>query len=222
MKKLLTMSALLLVALLLFTSCPSGPAQITWASSVEMNTNTNTVFGVGTLSYNSTNNKFVFNIDAGDVTGTTYVPSSGSFKSNFFTVTTDDTYLGFKATVDTTEDTYCGFVFNAKYQNAWSYYILFLHGNSYMLKKCISGTSSTVASWTTNAAINAAPEENEVIVYKEGSKIIIKINGTEVYTITNPQLQSGGCGPVCCINDDDVEHHTTVTTNWKFNAFQVR
>lgn len=221
MKKLLTMSALLLVALLLFTSCPSGPAQITWASSVEMDTSTNTAFGVGTVTYNQSQKKYVYNINAGNVTGDN-VPDSGRFKSHFFTVTTDDTYLGFKATVDTTEDTYCGFLFNAKYQNAWSYYILFLSDDSFMLKKCISGTSSTVASWTTNAAINAAPEENEVIVYKEGSAIYIKINGTIVYTLENPQLQSGKCGVVCCLNDDDVTAGTEITTNWKFTGFQVR
>ncbi|MBO4706298.1 MAG: hypothetical protein J5647_11225 [Spirochaetaceae bacterium] len=228
MKKLLTMSALLLVALLLFTGCPKDPAPNgnglpgTWSQSVQMFTNNRNCWSnKGTLIYDNTNKAFVFNLNAGELTGND-IPDSGKFDTWWFPVTTDANYTGFKATATTTQSTYCGFIFNlTEVSNQWSYYYIVLSDSKFMLKKCINGTSSNILSWTADDAIKPTPQENEVLVYKDtDSSIIIKINGVTVYTITSPEIHEGQCGVVCCVSNTQYNNGTEITTTWKFKEFQ--
>ncbi|MBO4507191.1 MAG: hypothetical protein J5747_00965 [Spirochaetaceae bacterium] len=227
MKKLLTMSALLLVALLLFTGCPKEPAPNgnglpgTWSQSVQMITsNRNCWSNKGTLIYDNTNKAFVFNLNAGELTGND-IPSNNSFKTWEFPTTTDTNYTGFKATVSTTSGSYCGFLFNCTTNDTWSYYYLVLSNGSFMLKQCLNNNYSSIAPWTPDAAIKPTPQENEVLVYKDtDSSIVIKINGVTVYTITAPQLHEGQCGVTCCVSDTNYNNGTEITTTWKFKEFQ--
>ena len=226
MKKLLSVAALLMIALFFFTGCPSEPPDPNalpglWTTP-ELNTSPTTFWlNKGNLIYNNEDKTFVFNCNTSELTGDN-IPGDGKFQYYLHLLTTDENYSGFKSTVSSTTDTYYGFVFNCTYSGGtWSYYVINFYKNKFLLQKMVNDQKYTMNSWSINSAINASSTENEILVYKDtDSSIVIKVNGQSIYTITNPQLTSGRIGVSCCVSDDDYNNGTEITTTWKFKEFQ--
>ncbi len=227
MKKLLSVAALLMIALLFFSGCAkdADPNALpgVWATSVELNTSPHSFWlNKGNLTYNNENKTFVYNCNAGELTGD-YAPGNNRFNTHLHLLTTDSNYTGFKATVSSSADAYYGFVFNCTYSGStWSYYLIYVHNNKFFIQKMINEELTDITpSWTVNTAINDSSTENEVLVYKDNdSSIVIKFNGETIYTITNPQISLGKIGVACCVSGSDCAANTAVTTNWKFTGFQ--
>ncbi len=228
MKKLLTMSALLLVALLLFTSCPSEPDPNalpgTWAPSVEMNTTTRNLFdGHGSLTYQSSSKSFVYTLEHPDQL--TDKPDEGEFTYYPIPLTSDDTYTGFKATVSGTPSPNVGFIINFTRNSSTgkdTYYTILLHDGSYRIRKTINDVTTEVTDWTPDDAINEESEGNEVLVYKDGTSLIIQVNGVTVHRIESPAITFGKCGVICAVSGAECVSSETVTATYKFTNFQIK
>lgn len=227
MKKLLTLSALLLAALLLFTACPSEPDPNalpgSWPTNITLRSSTSTLFDkegggeTGTLTPRA-NKTFVYELP--DPTELDEYPETGSYTATTSIITTNDSdCTGFEAEVTSTAE-YYGFAFNLTNGQSWSYYILDLSGTSYRVRYKNGSSSDIEIGWTPNAAINATGT-NKVLVYKDrNNKIIIKINDEVVHTIENPIFRSGKVGVLCCVTGEECLSSDSIGTTFKFLRFQ--
>ena len=226
MKKILGALLVLMVATLLFTGCQKevDPNALpgSWSPSAEIDGEPYTFKGGKATITKTGNNQFTYICNTSEL-DSQYKPDSG-FVSTAYSITTDPVYTGFRAVASSSEDTYYGFVFNHTYNTntqKHSYYYLVLSDQYFSLKKCVEGSFSTVRDWTQKDAIKANPDENEVLVYKDtNSDIVIKINDTEVCTITSPSLTIGRCGICACVSKDDCDNNRTITSTFKFLQFQ--
>ena len=160
MKKLLTLSALLLAALLLFTACPSEPDPNalpgSWPTTVSLRTDTLNLFDktgggeTGTLTAGA-NKTFVYNLP--DPSQLETNPGTG-YRSITCTVTNDSDFTGFEATATSTAE-YYGFAFNITTGQTWSYYLLDISDNAFQIRSRNGSTYDTEIGWTRSAAINA-------------------------------------------------------------------
>ena len=225
MKKLLSVAALLMIALLFFTGCAkdADPNALpgAWSPSAEQyGSFTATFGGKGTLVQSGTN-QYTFSVDTAEIPDANK-PTAGRFSWWVKNITTDPIYTGFKATVTSTADTYYGFSFNCTTtSDQWSYYAIFFHSNKFLINKIVNDSPTTIISWTPNTAINEAPTENEILIYKDAeSNIVIKANGTEIYKLTSPQLTIGKCGVVLAVSDVDCNAGREISTLYTFKEFQ--
>ena len=173
----------------------------------------------GSLVYQTASKSFVYTLERPDLINSK--PATGTYTYYSLPITSDDTYLGFKATVTSDPSQYVGFIFN--YTSATSYYFITIHDGSFSIgKKRNSNDPDSVVGWTSSDAINEQEEGNEVIVYKNGSSLIVQINGTTVHTLENPSFTHGQCGVLCSVSGEECQSRDTVSATYKFTSFQVR
>lgn len=226
MKKLLTLSALLLAALLLFTACPSEPDPNalpgSWPTTVSLYSSTITLFGkagggeTGTLTPRA-NKTFVYELP--DPTQLASYPNSNSYRLMPCSLTNDSDFTGFEAEATSTAG-YYGFAFNITTGTSWSYYILNLSDDSFQIKSVNGSTDDLEIGWTRSAAIRASGT-NKILVYKDrNNHIIIKINDELVHTIEDPLFRSGRVGVVCCVTAEECASSDSIGTTFKFLRFQ--
>jgi len=117
-----------------------------------------------------------------------------------------------------------GFYFNIHSEsNRWTdYYELLFEGTAFRIGQKVNGEWTTLHAWDNATAINASPKNNNISVYKDGDVIKIKVNGTIISTIENPELTEGFIGFACAFSYDDIQNHTAVTSTYKINQVQYK
>ena len=207
MKKLLTIATVLLTAALVFTGCSNPAASSgdgggdggsslpgTWTSNVEYFEDFSKdgwSRSRNVVKYNCTNPSSLNIVEGKSISQ--WVPYTGQ------------QIYGFKAKIKQDKFTTGDYGFNFFYDNKGtsndytddSCYELTFWDTSYMLWKkingewtCLSVREGTNSSNIFNDAINPEGQENEVLVYSEGSNLVIKVNGTELCTIPR-ELEKG-------------------------------
>lgn len=236
MKKLLTLSAVFVAAALFFTGCtqPTNPTGNTNPGPGNWSTTANWLSGSDSPVFKNSDGS----ISCGSVTidgqgGAVYTNTNpretktgsaalteNQFRNSAYRFMSDLDITGFEATAKCTSTaSTCGFKFNVS--SDWlNLYELFIQGNQFYLKKRINNSTSTIQNWTTSSAINAEPGENKVTVYKDGNAIKIFINGTNVYTINNPELTSGSVAFICGLGYADIQNQTNITATYKITNLQ--
>ena len=232
MKKLLSISAVLLTAALIFTGCAqptvpenTNPGPGTWTSNVNFLEEFSENFWTRSknlMTYNCTNPSSL------------NIPS-GKTLSSWVSYSADKVY-GFKAKIkqDKFTDGEYGFIFfyddkNTDSVDDDSYYSLSFWDESYILYKVINGTSTCLSSSTSNgttysntynSAIKPEGQENEVIVYSEGNNLVIKVNGTTIKTITR-ELEPGTVNALVKIPYSVQQNNKTFNTDFTVLSFQT-
>ena len=230
MKKLLSISAVLLTAALIFTGCAqptvpenTNPGPGTWTSNVNFLEEFSENFWTRSknlMTYNCTNPSSL------------NIPS-GKTLSSWVSYSADKVY-GFKAKIkqDKFTDGEYGFIFfyddkNTESPTDDSYYQLSFWKESYILYKRINGTMTCLStpegtnySNTFNDAIKPEGQENEVIVYSEGNNLVIKVNGTTIKTITR-ELEPGTVNALVKIPYSVQQNNKTFNTDFTVLSFQT-
>ena len=227
MKKLLSVSILLMAALLLFVGCPkeADPNALpgAWPTTVQLRSSTGYAFtdasdnDIGSLTPRA-NKTFEYVLD--DPYEVSPKPSAGSYTATTFTVANDTDLTGFEVEVTSTAE-YCGLAFNITTGSSWSYYMLDLSPNSFMIRSKNGSTTDTEIGWTRSAAIKTTGQTNKILVYKDtDGHILVKINDVLVHTIENPLFTSGKVGVECCATGEECAAHDAIGTTFKFLRFQ--
>lgn len=227
MKKLLSISAVLLTAALIFTGCAqptnsdggnTNPGPGNWrdmttadhyTSYTARNGRVITVSG-NTVTFTGDKN----NLDDADK------PTDGfSYWTNQFTLD-GNSFTGFTASAKgTSSNSGCGLVFcGTDTATSYNAYTLLLANGGYKVKKVTNGTSTEISGgWINNTNyVKAEPQDNEVTVYKDGTKLVIKINGNLAFEIREAEYTSGWIGFTTNIGADD----TTVSQTYTFKKVQ--
>jgi len=228
MKKLLTVTAVLLTAALFFTGCKNAansdggedlpgkwksdlnfyPAQ---NANVERTGGVLTTDGKGTAIFQNTN-------------PTQPDPANPiierNFRNDIYKFSKENNLTGFEATAKSTSS-YCTYGFSFNISNDWkNMYQIILEYDSFEIQKEIDGTWSIIKNWTQNNAIKLEPAENTVTVYKDGNSIVIKVNGTTIHTIENPEITKGSVGYMPSVAYEDIESGTGYTITYKLKQAQ--
>ena len=237
MKKLLTISAILLASALIFTGCtqptngenPStNPGPGNWSTTANWYSgtygpvfeNADKTISCGSVSQDGQGGAVYTNTNPVETQTGSNVLTQSTFRSNAYKIISDLDITGFEGTAKcTSEHSTYGYDFYVS--SDWSnYYELFLWGSHFMLKKRINNTNSIIQNWTSSSAIKAEPSENKITVYKDGNAIKILINGTNVYTINNPEITSGTVAYICGISYEDIHNNTNITATYKVTNLQ--
>ena len=142
------------------------------------------------------------------------------FRNNLYPFSSDLNLTGFEATAKSTSS-YCTYGFSFNVSDDWyNMYQLLLEYDSYKLRKEIDGTWSDITNWSSNKAIKMEPAENTVTVYKDGDSIVIKVNGTTIYTIKNPEITSGQVCYQPSVGYEDIASGTAYTITYKLKQAQ--
>ncbi len=231
MKKLLTISAVLLAAALVFTGCSNpasssgdGPTEKTYPGTWTTDANTWSGYNTSTGRTITVNNNTI----TVSTNTTTYanMPASGKWSYGADEFTRNGTFKGFAATATSTSKAGCGFCFGYsedKDDNSkFSSYVLIIQDGACLVTKAVDGVWDTVTAsdWISNTCINTGNSTNEVVVYTDtDSSIIIEINGTAVRRIQSPAstLRVGNVGFSPVISGSDTG---TVTQTYTFKKFQ--
>ena len=229
MKKLLTVTAVLMAAALIFTGCKNaansddGGEDLpgTWTSDAEVFEKYKDHPG---RKITVTDKTVTFTCTPSEVESSD-VPSQG-FYSYPYSFTTESIYTGFKVSASgSSSKSGCGLLFCGQDvgDNSWSGYKLLLDYDGFMLEQIDEGKYSDITTnWVTNSAIKKEPAANDVTIYTDSdSNIVIKINGTKVYTLKNPTYKKGWIGFTANIAKDDVTAGKTVTQKYVFKEFQT-
>ncbi len=238
MKKLISLSAALLTAAMLFTACsnPSGgdsgnssnPGPGSWSSSANWYSDTDSpVFEdngtgatCGSITRDGTGGAVYTNPNPVETYTGNRALQNGKFRNSAYRFMSDTDITGFEATAKctSTESTY-GFKFNVS--TDWNnLYELFIQGNGVLIRKRINSTVTTLQDWINFSEIKSEPAENKVTVYKDGNAIKIFVNGKNVYNINNPELTSGAVAFTCGIGYADIQNHTSITATYKITKLQ--
>ena len=239
MKKLLTLSAVLLAAAMLFTACSNASGgdsdgggskgdSGSWSTTAKWYTS-----GASPVFYNSDNSITCGSFTPDGKGGAVYYnqhpvetkTGSDALKSNQFRFTgylfmSDYDITGFEGTAKcTSANSSYGFYFNV--DEDWkNLYQVVIQGDGVLIKKRINGTTTTIQDWKTDNAIKAEPSENKIKVAKNGKNIDISINGVNVYTITNAETTKGSIAGICGIGYDDILNDTPITATYKITRLQ--
>ncbi len=228
MKKLLSISAALLTAALIFTACtqptnPDGgntnPGPGNWRDMATADHATN--------AYYTARNGRVITVSGNTVTFTgdknnlddADKPTRGfNYWTNQFTLD-GNSFTGFTASAKGTSiKSGCGLVFcGSDTTSSYNAYTLLLANGCFMVRKVTNGTATDMFNdWINADYIKAEPQENEVTVYKDGSDMYIKINNNLAFVIRNASYTSGWIGFTTNIGADD----TTVSQTYTFKKVQ--
>lgn len=232
MKKIISLSAVLLTAVLLFSGCSNAtggdgsgdslPGR--WKSSTDTYYKTYTfdedfwgtvtADGKGSVTYKT--EKSGYNVFSED----NPVPAKGRISYYSPNFVSDLTYTGFEATASSTSaDCVYGFTFNVDSTNN-NKYVLFIQNSSFQLIEQEGNTINTLQKWISDSCIKGEPNENKVTVYKDGNSIIIMINGKTIHTISNPKYTMGRVGFLCSISNADCIAKRAFTVNYKIEQLQ--
>ncbi len=230
MKKLLSISAILLAAALVFTGCSnpssgsgSDPDALPgkWKTNLDFFTGTNDCkYCGGTITHDGKGGVVYSNPNP-----TEPDPSSpmeeGHMTSAFYTICADTNLTGFEATAKSTSP-YCTYGFGwAISENDWNnMYELSFEYNGFILYEEINGVWTPIQNWKNDSSIKKEPGENTVIVYKDGSNIIIKVNGSVIYTIKNAKITKGRLAFRTAIGYEDVQTGEGYTITYKVKQAQ--
>ena len=238
MKKILSLGAVLLTAVLLFSGCSNAaggdgsgdslPGR--WKSSTDTYYKTFTfdknfwgtvtADGKGSITYKTEKSGY-------DIFGEDNPAPEGS-KMSYYTPNfeSDLSFTGFEATAScTSPDSTYGFTFNVDSNNTHKY-ILFIQNNYFHLLEQNgldnSGHSivNQLTQWTSDSAIKAEPNENKVTVYKDGNSIVIKINDKTIHTISDPKYTMGKVGFIAAISGADCAGKRAFTVKYKIEQLQ--
>lgn len=228
MKKILQVSAVLIAAVLMFAGCKNNADEGeslpgTWVSSLEYyqpGTSNNWTFNNNRLAY-TCSDPASLNVPQGySSTYTANVATAPQLygvrvkiKQDAFTKAEP----GIMLFLTTTKDTSGNSVFE-------TYYSLSFYKGSYILyekeagkeRVCLSRDEGGYAN-IFNDAINAEGIENEVLFYTDGDKLVLKINGTTITTVSK-KLDSGKTS-ACMIVPDEATG--SINANWEFLEFQT-
>ncbi len=238
MKKLLTLTALLLAASLIFTACANGSSESddggsggsklpgTWvkASGIE-----ETKF-FGDLNKNGwtrIKNKINYTVDV-----STLGIQSGYVSRRWLGFLDQDIYgVHVKIKQKAFTDTECGIMLfysdddgDANTQEDAAYYELTFWKGSYILKEKVknnkdatklSGDAQSQNTW--NDAIKKEGNENDVLLYTEGDNLVLKVNGTTIKTFKK-NLNDGAC-EACVVIPGNATG--TMDVAWNFVEFQT-
>lgn len=229
MKKLLTIAAVLLTAALVFTGCsnpasgggeggPSLPGN--WKTTANYNSGTYTIFNTGSLSLDGKGGAIYTNATPTETGTGTNVLTANTFRTSCYKLVSDLNFTGFEGTVSCTSaySTY-GYCFNVS-SDFKSYYEVVIQGHGVLIRQYINSAKTILVDWENYSFIKAEPSENTVTVYKDGNSIVIQINGSTVYTISNPELTMGAIACTCGLSYDDIQHQTNIKTTYKLSKFQ--
>lgn len=226
MKKLLQVSAVLLAAVLMFAGCKNNadeggddlPGK--WTNELQFFELQSTDNRTGCQITASGDGNVICKNDNPTQTDPDHPLTENHFRNNLYAFASDINLTGFEATAKCTSaySTY-GFSFNIS--DDWkNMYQINFQNNYFIIQKEIDGTWSDVKSWTKNTAIKAEPAENSVVVYKDGNSIIIKVNGTNIYTIENPEITQGKIGYQPSVGYEDIASATAYTITYKLKQAQ--
>ncbi len=229
MKKLLTVTAVLLTAALLFTGCKNaansdGGEDLpgTWVSSLDYYqpyTANNWTGNKNTISYDCSNVSSL-----GIETGYTMTYASGlsegpqlygvraKIKQNTFTDAEPGIILFKTSSADGKWDTYYTLTF-------WKGSYILYEKLSGQERTCISKTSDGTETYsnTWHKSIKEEGNTNEVLFYTDGDKLVLKVNGSTVTTIQK-KLDTGDTGACIVIPSDATG---SINANWEFLEFQT-
>ena len=226
MKKLLQVSAVLLAAVLMFAGCKNNadeggddlPGK--WKSELSFYNDQTTDKRTGALvTCDGSGGVIVQNANPEQPDSTNPIKENG-YRTNLYTFASDINLTGFEATAKNTSSysTY-GFCFNIS--DDWSdMYQIDFEYSGFIIYKCIDSNWDKVCDWTQNKAIKAEPAENTITVYKDNADIIIKANGTTLYTIKNAEATSGRVGFTTAIGYEDIQNGTSYTITYKLKQAQ--
>lgn len=221
MKKLLSITALLMTAVLFFSSCSnasggsdSGPSLPgSWTSSI------NYFDPIQTEKWTR---------DAGNLTYKWNKSASEEGVTSWIPLTNDQIYgvkVKMKQKVFTEAEIGIYLYEDGDYKdNTDSYYALYLWKGSYILKEKLSGQTVTylsgdgVYSNTWNDAIKEEGNENTVLFYTDGDNLVLKINGTEIKRFKN-KLSTGLCNATMSIPKKAAGN---IEASWSFVDFQTK
>ena len=228
MKKLLSLALILAAVLTLgLTGCKSNaddklPGK--WTSEIEdFRQGTGTVFGTGTITF-SDQTCTVEVKQPSNITNSTSL-TENHYRPTFLTVSPDEKFTGFKATVESNADGGCGFIFcQSNVGDVWSFYELYLDPSGwFIIYQVIDDVSTPAKDWTKNEIVKTLPTGSkiDVLVYQtKDESFIVKFNDIEVATIKSPVLKKGRVGIIPCVGFADVKRDTPIKTVFTFKKFQ--
>lgn len=241
MKKLLQVSAVLIAAVLLFAGCKNNADDDSlpgnWKSDIQYYNGTETAYkwisntdkvAIGTVTWDGQGGAVYHNETPSDPNaGTENALIAGYYNGTAYGFMSSDysDLTGFEATASSATTTPYGFCFNihASANSGWTdYYDLQFNGQTFKLTKRVNSTTTTIQSWKTATAIKAQSNTNNVTVYKDGDSIIIKVNGSHIYTIENPEITEGFIAFDCNYSYEDVHNQTPITMTYKINQVQYK
>ena len=230
MKKLLTIAAVLLTAALVFTGCsnpasgggeggPSLPGN--WKTTANyFDANTQSVFETGSITFDGKGGAIYNNAAPKETKTGEDELKVNEFRFDSYKLVRDLDFTGFEGTASCTS-TYSTYGYRFNVSSDWkNLYEIIIQGQQALIRKRINGTTTKLTDWETYSCIKAEPSENTFTVYKDGSSIVIQINGTTIYTISNPEITNGGIACTCGISYDDILHQTNIKTTYKLSKFQ--
>jgi len=106
-------------------------------------------------------------------------------------------------------------------QDSKNYYQFNISTNKgmYQVKGNINGTASTLQAWTESSVIKTGYNaENTLSLAKKDGNYVLSINGTEVYTIENPELGDGYAGFRSAVTENDNPATSPVINYHKFTS----
>ena len=245
MKKILSLGAVLLTAVLLFSGCSNaaGGGDETlpgrWSNTANYwddkdvyydafyrtDDQGNKIVKSGTIKRDGKGGAVYENNNPLETGAPGNELQDGWFRNNLWKFMKDTDITGFEATAKcTSKNSSYGFAFNIQDWN--NYYELIFLGQKALIRKKINGIRvdfsdlATNGGWISNSRINVEPGENKVTVYKDGDSIIIKVNGATIYTIQNPELKMGIVAFACGISYADIQNHTHIKTTYQITNLQ--
>lgn len=241
MKKVLTLTALLLAAAFFFTGCANGSGDSSgggggsgglpgrWSTSANYyNASKEKIFAddkdnptvfCGSVTRDGRGGAVYINEHPVE-TNSTNPLTPNTFRASSYLFMEDLDITGFEAVLSCTssQSTY-GLCFNIDYE--WeNFYEIILEQKGILIKKRIDGVDSIIQNWAIYDFIKAEPNENTVLVYKNGNSIVIKVNDNDVYTINNPEITRGSVGFNCAMSYDDIQNDRTIRTDYKLTKLQ--
>ena len=237
MKKLLTIATVLLTAALVFTGC-SNPASSgdgddgeklpgTWVQSVNYykaetgelwsNNNNKISFGCSDPSTLGIGQKYATTYTC-PITPTQLYGVRAKIKQNAFTEAEPGIYLFLTTSKDannnTSFDTYYSLTF---YKGSYTIYEKENGKERVCLSSQYDAEDDKTYENTWNDAIKAEGNENEVLFYTDGDKLVLKINGTLIKTF-DKKLDSG---KTCACMFVPGKATDAINANWEFLEFQT-
>lgn len=232
MKKLLSVTAVLIAAALFFAGCnnaantpedaPEEKLPGTWTTEADVFSNYTQKPG---RAISVTDKTVTFTCTPSELQSAD-IPENGGFYSFVYSFTVDNIYTGFKVSASgSSSKSGCGLIFCGKDEdnNSWSGYQLLIDYDGIVLNQYDKGNRTQIIDdWLSNDAIKKEPNTNEIAIYTDSDdSIVIMFNGTKVYTIKNPVHKKGWIGFTTNIAKDDATAGKTVTQKYSFTEFQT-